>query len=157
MELIADSLETTLRFGKMLGSLCEPGDIICLGGELGAGKTTLAQALAAGIGVAHKEYVNSPTFAIMHEYQGRIPIYHMDFYRLGSSDDVLELGLDEYLHGDGISVIEWFERAVDIIPPSALIIILTAITDTTRKLVLRTHDEQWQQRLAAIQQGSHSG
>ncbi|MEJ2057385.1 MAG: tRNA (adenosine(37)-N6)-threonylcarbamoyltransferase complex ATPase subunit type 1 TsaE [Desulfofustis sp.] len=101
-----DSLAATARFGLILGSECKPGDIICLGGELGAGKTTLAQALALGIGIDKAERVNSPTFALVHEYQGEVIIYHMDFYRLGSDDDVVELGLDEYFYTDGIAMIE---------------------------------------------------
>ncbi len=108
------------RLAVLLGSLCRAGDIVCLEGELGAGKTTLTQALARGAGIDDQEYVSSPTFAYMNEYKGIIPLYHMDFYRLESSDDVLELGLDEYFYRSGITVIEWPERATEAIPETCL-------------------------------------
>lgn len=157
MELITDSLEASCRLGKQLGSICEPGDVICLSGDLGAGKTTLVQAIAQGIGVGPEAYVSSPTFAIMHEYQGEPTIYHMDFYRLGSSEEVLELGLDEYLYGEGVVLIEWCERAEDIIPESALYLSLTPVSETSRKVVLHSHDNRWSNRLERLFQQFDDG
>lgn len=152
MELLSDSVERTSIIGRKLGQVCEAGDVICLGGQLGAGKTALAQAIAEGAGVAQKEYVNSPTFALLHEYQGRIPIYHMDFYRLGTSDDVRDLGLDEYLYRAGLVLIEWYERAVDLMPASSLFIHLSFTGESSRTLALQSSDGWWQQRLSRLEQ-----
>lgn len=143
MRLISRSLATTLKVGRNLGSMCEPGDVVCLGGDLGAGKTTLVQAIAQGAGVDEDEYVNSPTFAILHEYRGILPLYHMDFYRLGSSEDVLALGLEEYLYGDGLTLIEWYERAEDVMPESALVVLLSYIDETSREISLHSDDPRW--------------
>ena len=113
-----NDLADTEKFGIALAELARPGDLICLQGELGAGKTTLVQAIARGLGV--EEWVNSPSFAILHEYSGRLPLYHMDFYRLNSSDEIIAIGLDEYFASKGLTVIEWAERAEDILPPEKL-------------------------------------
>ena len=147
MKIISSSPEITLDFGKKLGSICEPGDVICLAGDLGAGKTTMAQAIAAGSGVAENEYVNSPTFAILHEYRGRIPIYHMDFYRLGSSEDVVELGLDDYFYGEGLTLVEWFERAGDLLPESVLVIELNYMDESSREISLHSDFPGWLERI----------
>lgn len=145
------SIAATERFGALLGSLCKAGDVLCLGGDLGAGKTTLAQALAKGIGIDQNERVNSPSFALLHEYPGTITIYHMDFYRLRSGDDVVELGLEEYFYADGIVLVEWFERAPELIPPEALYITLTPLSETARKVVLKSSAETWQMRLHQLE------
>ena len=147
MELTVASIAAAKRLGSRLGSIFKPGDVVCLSGDLGAGKTTLIQAMAAGLGVDAQAYVSSPTFAIMHEYRGDVTIYHMDFYRLGSSDDVLELGLDEYFYRDGVVLIEWCERAADLIPDSALFLSLTPVGGSSRKVVMKSADRRWQQRL----------
>ncbi len=152
MELLSESVERTSAIGRKLGRVCQAGDIICLGGQLGAGKTALVQAIAEGAGVAKKEYVNSPTFAILHEYQGRIPIYHMDFYRLETSDDVRELGLDEYLFREGLVLIEWYERAADLMPASSLFIHLSFTSEFSRTLTMQSSDESWRQRLSRLSQ-----
>lgn len=150
IERIFESPEDTARFGAKVGSLCRAGDVICLGGDLGAGKTTLAQALAEGIGIDTDERVNSPTFALLHEYRGEVTIYHMDFYRLWSGDEVVGLGLDEYLYAGGIAIIEWFERAPELIPASALYITMTTLSDSVRKAVVKSSDSAWGKRLAQI-------
>ena len=118
IQFLSSSLAATLEVGKKLGSFSEPGDVICLGGELGSGKTTLAQAIAEGAGVDQRQYVNSPTFAVLHEYGGRIPIYHMDFYRLGSSEDVL--------------------------PESVVVVHLSFVNTNSRAISLHSNDYRWQ-------------
>ncbi len=156
-EYTLNSIAATAHFGTLLGSLCKAGDVICLGGDLGAGKTTLAQALAKGIGIDQKERVNSPSFALLHEYRGTITIYHMDFYRLWSSDDVVELGLDEYLYANGIVMIEWFERAPELIPPDALYITLTPLSETARKVALKSSAADWKMRLHQLEKHQYQG
>jgi len=92
-----------------------PGAVLALHGELGAGKTCFVQGLAAALGVTQP--VNSPTFTLIHEYRGAQPVYHVDLYRLRGADEALGLGLEEYFNGRGLTVIEWAERAAEILPP----------------------------------------
>lgn len=103
---------------RAIAGLAEPGAVIALDGDLGAGKTRFSQAMAAGLGV--KGVVNSPTFTIIKEYEGeRLPFYHMDVYRITEAE-AEELGLDEYFYGDGVTVVEWAERIADLLPPERL-------------------------------------
>jgi len=123
--------------GQRIGAAADAGMVICLDGNLGAGKTTLAQAIARGLDVPSDCYVTSPSFAIMHEYLGgRLPMYHMDFYRLEDSSEVLDLGFEEYFYGDGVTVIEWSERARDIIPAAGLHIALRIINVNEREVTI---------------------
>lgn len=143
------TLQETLFFGNSLGEQVSGGDVICLDGELGAGKTTLTQAIAAGLKVPQKYYVTSPSFNVFHEYPGRIPLYHMDFYRLGDSDDVLTMGLDEYFYGNGVVVIEWAEKAEDLLPPDCLRLFLSAINKDQRKVDIHFFHERWKKTIEA--------
>jgi len=123
--------------GQKIGTVAEAGMVICLDGNLGTGKTTLAQAIARGLGVPPDCYVTSPSFAIMHEYLGgRLPLYHMDFYRLEDSSEVIDLGFEDYFYGEGVTVIEWSERAKDIIPDAGLHIALRIINVNEREVVV---------------------
>lgn len=106
--LRSHSVAETQRLGALLGGLLAPGDVVLLHGDLGAGKTAFTQGIAVGLGVARA--VNSPTFTILKEYEGRLPLYHFDLYRIESPDEVYALGFEEYLDGAGVSVIEWAER-----------------------------------------------
>ena len=102
------SVEQTHTLGKALGALLAAGDVILLVGDLGAGKTALTQGIGAGLGV--RGVINSPTFTILKEYAGRLPLYHFDLYRIDSPDEVFALGFEDYFEGGGVSVIEWAER-----------------------------------------------
>lgn len=136
LEIDITKLSDAKEFGLLLGKHARPGDVYCLDGDLGAGKTTLSQMIAKGLGVPVDCYVTSPSFAIMHEYAGRIPMYHMDFYRLQGSDEVLDLGFDEYFYLNGLTVIEWSTRALDILPANRLTITLKLHQDTKRSAAL---------------------
>jgi len=119
-EIISRSEDDTRRIAHALGGLVRPGHVISLKGDLGAGKTVFAQGMAHGLGVSREAYVCSPTFTLINEYAGRIPFYHVDVYRIGDSDELFELGLMEYLNGDGVCAVEWFEKFRDAVPPRTL-------------------------------------
>ncbi|NCU16664.1 tRNA (adenosine(37)-N6)-threonylcarbamoyltransferase complex ATPase subunit type 1 TsaE [Pallidibacillus pasinlerensis] len=130
-EVIVSSTEETLNIAEQLGVHLKPSDVITLEGDLGAGKTTFTKGLAKGLEI--KRTVNSPTFTIIKEYtNGRIPLYHMDVYRLADSDE--DLGFDEYFHGDGVTVIEWAHLIEDQLPEHLLKVEITLLHDQKRKL-----------------------
>lgn len=131
-----ESLSQTIAFGHYLGKKAQPGFVYCLDGDLGAGKTTLTQAIAAGLKLEDGSYISSPSFAIMHEYPGEIPLYHMDFYRLHDADDVVALGFDEYFYRQGLTVIEWSKRAPEILPEQMLSINISLTHNNSRTLKL---------------------
>ncbi|MFP7478555.1 tRNA (adenosine(37)-N6)-threonylcarbamoyltransferase complex ATPase subunit type 1 TsaE [Terribacillus saccharophilus] len=110
------TIEDTNSFGRKLAELLHPGDIITMEGDLGAGKTTLTKAIGAGLGV--KRTINSPTFTIIKEYEGRMPLYHMDVYRLEDSDE--DIGFEEYFSGEGVSIVEWAQFIEDYLPKERL-------------------------------------
>ena len=144
------SLERTERFGKILGTIVDPGDIITLGGPLGSGKTALTQTIARGLGVDPGIYVTSPTFSLLHEYQGRIPLYHMDLYRLAGEDEIESLGFTEYFYGNGLTVIEWPERLGSLLPPVRLHVELAISGQTSRTAILTGYGDLWQKKMADI-------
>lgn len=133
-ELISHSDRETHRIGERLGALCRPGDVILLEGALGAGKTALTQGIGRGLGV--RGIINSPTFTLVKEYAGRMPLYHFDLYRLEDEGEVLDLGVDEYLEGDGVCVVEWAERAAGVWPSSHLRVRLVVTGAHDRRLEL---------------------
>ena len=112
------SAAETIQLGRTLASHLEAGDVIALYGDLGAGKTTMIKGVAAGLGVG--DVVKSPSFVIVTEYAGRLPIYHVDLYRLNENSDFESIGLDSYLEGDGVCLIEWAERAEKALPDRAI-------------------------------------
>jgi tRNA threonylcarbamoyladenosine biosynthesis protein TsaE len=118
LEIITNSAEETKEFGEKLGIILKAGDIICLNGDLGTGKTALTNGIAAGMDI--KGYITSPTFTIVNEYAGRIPLYHFDVYRIADSEEMFEIGFEEYLNGNGVVVIEWAEQIRDILPDEYL-------------------------------------
>jgi tRNA threonylcarbamoyladenosine biosynthesis protein TsaE len=134
------NLLDTEKLGRLLGESAAPGETICLDGDLGTGKTTLTQAIARGLAVPENCYVTSPSFAILHEYDGRLPMYHMDFYRLQGDNDIIDLGLEEYFYLAGLTVIEWSMRATSILPAERLSLEITANDDSTRTVVITATD-----------------
>ena len=126
-------LAATSRFGRRLGETAEPGDILTLEGPLGAGKTTLTQAIGQGLQVPENCYITSPTFSLLHEYPGRIPLYHLDLYRLGDEDEIEEMGFLDYIYGSGLTVIEWPGRLGSLMPDSRLHIELQPVAASSRQ------------------------
>lgn len=118
LELVSSSPAQTHLLGSHIGSLAERGDTVLLTGELGTGKTCLIQGIAEGLGV--KERAFSPSFVIVREYHGRMPLYHIDLYRLDTLDELADLGLDEYIGAGGVTAVEWAERGSGILPQDAL-------------------------------------
>jgi len=133
-ELISHSPAETQRLGIGIGELASAGDICLLVGNLGTGKTCLAQGIAWGLGI--KEYAASPSFMLVRELYGRLPLYHIDLYRLDNIEEIVELGLDDYLYGNGVCVIEWAEKGLRILPAEHLLIQLSHLSDTKRRLQL---------------------
>jgi tRNA threonylcarbamoyladenosine biosynthesis protein TsaE len=124
----------TLAFGRLLASCLKPKDVVGLCGDLGAGKTFLAGAVAHGLQVPEDTPITSPTFTLIKEYRGRMPVYHMDLYRLGDPSEIYDLGLWEYYDGDGVCLVEWCDRFDDLWPDHALILVLELGEEENRKI-----------------------
>ena len=135
--LESKSPEQTLYWGELLGMFLKEGDVIALIGELGTGKTTLTQGIAYGLRVGKECYVTSPTFTIINEYKGRVPVYHLDFYRIESPSEIKNLGLEEYLFGEGVAIIEWAEKIEEFLPREYLMIVLEYVKYSVRKMSLK--------------------
>lgn len=133
LSLVSHSLAETRRLGALLGQLLVGGEVICLEGELGTGKTSLIQGIGRGQGI--REPITSPTFTLVSEYPGRVgTFYHVDLYRLDTPDEIIAAGIDGYLYEDGICVIEWAEKAKDILPQHCLCINLQHVGEHERRL-----------------------
>ena len=130
--MITHSAAETRKLGSILAGQLRAGDVVLLTGSLGAGKSELARGIAAGLGVT--ETVTSPSFTILNVYEsGRLPLYHFDWYRLESEEELYEMGMDEYLGGDGVAVVEWPEKCPGAVPEKALLIRLTDEGNDTRR------------------------
>jgi tRNA threonylcarbamoyladenosine biosynthesis protein TsaE len=108
------SFEETVELGKKLGSILKSGDIICLSGDLGTGKTALTNGIAKFLGI--NSYITSPTFTLVNEYEGTLPLYHFDVYRISDPDEMFDIGFEEYINGRGVTIIEWGEQIKEILP-----------------------------------------
>ena len=124
MTFYTESAEQTIGLGEKIGSFLRPGDVIALQGTLAAGKTTITKGIARALGIT--EDITSPTFTLISVYEGRLPLYHMDVYRLEGSADFSDLGAEEMLYGNGICVIEWSEKIMDELPSRTIVIKLSA-------------------------------
>ncbi len=145
------SREETLRFGEALGALLRPGDVLALEGPLGAGKTTLVQGLARGLGVPREVPVTSPTFTLVAEYPGRVPLRHADFYRVESAARLADAGFDDLLDGDGVLVVEWPERFPGALPADRLWIRLEIRGESERLLRLLGVGERAEALVGALE------
>lgn len=124
------SAEETISLGYKIGKLLKKGDIIAMQGTLAAGKTTITKGIAQALGIT--DTITSPTFCLISEYQGTMPLYHMDVYRLDGRDDFINLGTDDMLYGDGVSIIEWSEKIMEELPSSTIILKITPQEDGKR-------------------------
>jgi len=128
-----NELETTAA-GKALAQKLTPGDVIALYGDLGAGKTVFVRGIAAGLGLSSR--VSSPTFTIVNEYLGDIPLFHFDMYRLSGSDELFEIGWEDYLERGGVCAVEWSENVRDAFPPEHIIITIDKTGDNSRTITV---------------------
>ena len=147
--LRSHSARETARIGSALGQYAEAGDVFLLSGELGAGKTCLTQGIAKGLGV--DGYVRSPTFVLVSVHQGRLPLYHIDIYRLDEVAEVVDLGLEEYLAGDGVSVIEWASKALEVFPQPYMLVTLTYEGENERLIQLEARGERFESLLSQVE------
>ncbi|MBC7186190.1 MAG: tRNA (adenosine(37)-N6)-threonylcarbamoyltransferase complex ATPase subunit type 1 TsaE [Calditrichaeota bacterium] len=142
LERLSNSEEETMSLGELLGASLGPGSVVALFGELGAGKTRFIQGVCRALGVVR--FVASPSFVLINEYQGRVPVYHFDFYRIRREEELAELGLEEYFYGEGVCLIEWAERALRLLPPERIdvtIAICGVDEPNRRRITIARHSE----------------
>lgn len=160
IRLRSETPDETRAVGRGLGSLLEPGDVVALTGELGAGKTTLVQGVASGLGAS--DHVASPTFVLVREYHGRLPIHHVDVYRLDRLQDVIDLDLDSMAETGGVVLVEWGDAVAPLLPEGHLRIELTVpdAASEARAIVLEAEGQRWAgrwERLEAAVAGEEEG
>lgn len=150
MQIISKSAKDTLGIGKRLAKYLRQGDIVCLFGDLGSGKTVLTKGIAKGLGVK-KENVVSPSFVILRAYaKGKLPVYHFDLYRLGNLCSIQNLGYEEYLYGQGVTVIEWADRLKRLLPAEYLKIALSVRGISARSIKLSALGTHYKKLLEKI-------
>jgi tRNA threonylcarbamoyladenosine biosynthesis protein TsaE len=146
--ILAPDPDATTRLGRALGTVAEAGDLVCLWGELGAGKTHLAKAFGAGLGV--RATITSPSFILMAEYEGRLPLFHIDPYRLASAEDALAGGLIDERQREGVTLVEWPERLGDALPEGRLDVRIEGAGDDPRVITLVAGSERYRRYLEAV-------
>jgi tRNA threonylcarbamoyladenosine biosynthesis protein TsaE len=132
--VISRSPEETQAAGERLGAHLPAGAVVACIGALGAGKTCFLQGLARGLGV--ESPVTSPTFVLVNQYRGRLPVYHLDAYRTETLTELLDLGIEEFLHGDGVTVIEWADKLLPLLPSRTITVTITGLGDESRRIVI---------------------
>lgn len=147
MELISSSHEETQKIGKAIGKLLTSGDIVCLYGDLGSGKTCLAQGIIKGLDVVEDKYLRSPTFTLINQYKGRMPVSHLDLYRLDNLYEIQNIGVEEHLYGDEVIIIEWAERLKELLPEKRINIHISTIDINTRKFTILSPDNRFESLL----------
>lgn len=148
--VITTSPEQTWHIGQMLGARLAAGDTVCLYGDLGAGKTSFSYGIALGLDVK-EQYITSPTFTFVNEYEGRVPFYHIDLYRLNDPGELESIGFEEYIDSDGVTVIEWAERAEDELPVECFSIYLSSVDENSREIGFLVEGERYEKLLADLQ------
>lgn len=152
LDFISHSEAQTRRLGARLAPLLTPGDVLALVGNLGSGKTRWIQGVCEGLGIT--DPVISPTFTLVNEYQGRYPVYHIDLYRLADTSEFATFGLEDYLYGFGISLIEWADRAKNLLPAEYLTVELYHLEETKRRVVLRPQGQRFITLLETFKQAT---
>lgn len=137
MKIISKSVDETIDIGSKLARTLKPGDVVALIGDLGAGKTVFTKGIARGLGVKNVRYVNSPTFVVIKEYKGKIPLYHFDLYRLDKTTVLDAENYEEYFYGDGVSVVEWAEKIGKLLPKRHIEVRLSVVNEGSRKIEIK--------------------
>jgi tRNA threonylcarbamoyladenosine biosynthesis protein TsaE len=140
----------TIRMGKRLGRLLQPGDVVALVGDLGTGKTQFIKGLAEGVGVGKATYVSSPSFTLINEYPGRIPFYHIDLFRLESEKEAEGIGLEEYVRGNGITAIEWADKISSLLPEELLWVQIYYTGKNTRSIEIISKGKRYEQLMRKV-------
>lgn len=144
MEFIVDNEKKTIELGKKLGSLLNKGDIICINGDLGTGKTHFTKGIAKGLLI--DDYITSPTFNIVNEYTGRLKLYHFDVYRVNDPDEIYAIGFDEYIFSDAVSIIEWSNYIDELLPKERISIKIEKLLENGpnfRKIVINYFGDRY--------------
>ncbi|MFH1753413.1 MAG: tRNA (adenosine(37)-N6)-threonylcarbamoyltransferase complex ATPase subunit type 1 TsaE [Candidatus Omnitrophota bacterium] len=149
-KLVFSSVEETMRFGARLGRLIKKGDCIALTGQLGAGKTTLVKGIAKGMGVKDPQHVNSPSFVILKEHKGKMPLYHFDVYRLNDPEEMDTVGYKDFFYGDGASVVEWADKIREILPEEYLNIELSVAGEEKREANISARGKRYERLLRRL-------
>lgn len=136
MKVITNNENETYNIGIKIGKQLKAGDILSLNGDLGAGKTYLTKGIAKGLGI--KDYITSPTFTILNEYKGRIPLYHFDVYRINDVEEMYEIGFEEYLYGNGVCIIEWGSMVEEILPEDTINIKIKNLGEFSREIEIKS-------------------
>jgi len=155
LALTTRSPEETRELGMQLGELAAPGDIFLLSGDLGVGKTCLTQGIAWGLG--SQEYALSPTFVLMRQISGRLNLYHIDLYRLDRLEEICDLGLDDFLYGQGLSVIEWAEKGLPVLPARHLMVKIKYLSDNVRSFEFKARGKRYETLLASLKSLRNKG
>jgi tRNA threonylcarbamoyladenosine biosynthesis protein TsaE len=148
-EILSRSPEQTGELGVRIGQLAIAGDIILLSGDLGAGKTCFTQGIARGLKT--REPAASPSFVLVKELYGRLPLYHIDLYRLDHLAEIAELGLDDYLYGNGVCVVEWAEKGLPLLPAEHLLIEISYLGDSERRFQLKPKGKRYREITAQLE------
>ena len=149
LDFISHSEAQTRRLGMRLGELLEGGEVIALQGDLGSGKTRWVQGMGQGLEV--KQPITSPSFTLVNEYRGRLTLYHVDLYRIDQALEAIAFGLEDYLYGDGVCVVEWAERVVDVLPAGHLWVTFEYLDTTKRRITIRAYADRYQKLLRDFQ------
>ncbi|RJQ38969.1 MAG: tRNA (adenosine(37)-N6)-threonylcarbamoyltransferase complex ATPase subunit type 1 TsaE [Dehalococcoidia bacterium] len=155
LEVVSTSPEATQKIGTKLARRLAAGDTLFLSGELGAGKTCLVQGVAKGLGVS--EYAQSPSFVLVRELYGDLPLYHVDLYRLDHIEEIADLGLDDYLYGSGVCVVEWAEKGSAVLPAEHMEVQIDYLSDNERRLRLVPHGRRYVDLLKELKSDLREG
>jgi tRNA threonylcarbamoyladenosine biosynthesis protein TsaE len=153
--MFSESAGQTRNTGTKLGKLAAAGDVILLVGPLGAGKTCLTQGIARGLGI--HEYTASPSFVLVREYQGKLPLYHIDLYRLDRLEEVTQLGLDDYFSGRGVCVVEWADKGLSVLPGEHLLVEMQIVSPLKRRLNFIPRGTRYLEMLSKLKSEERAG
>ncbi len=152
LHLRSEGPEETVKIGEEIGKLCNPNDVICLQGTLGAGKTHFVKGLAKGLGVENANEVTSPTYVLLKKYRGNIILYHFDAYRLDHADEMAEIGCEEVFSSGGVSVIEWADHVGDCLPEEHFLLTIRIKGGSCRDMLLGAFGPELPRRMAQLEQ-----